>query len=114
MASYQPRISDFLAKPRQARSHNVGYDVTNIVILIDSSEESDTHARTGCGATQEKITCSSISIDNVSRRDVAEKAKSPRRAVRIASCQCDRLVLLITQIWKRTLLLIIPMHKAIL
>ena len=41
MASYQPKISYFLAKPCQARSHNVG-NLANNMILIDSSEESNT------------------------------------------------------------------------
>ena len=51
MASYQPKNIDFLAKPRQARSHNFGN--ANSVILIDSSEESDTQEPDAV-ATQER------------------------------------------------------------
>ena len=61
MASYQLKISDLLAKPHQARSHNVS-NVVNSVILIDSSEESNTQEPDAV-ATQEKTTSSSISVD---------------------------------------------------
>ena len=70
MASYQPKISNFLAKPHQARSHNVG-NVANNVILIDSSEESDTQDLDAV-ATQKKTMCSSVSID---RRDESRESK---------------------------------------
>ena len=42
------------------------------MILIDSSEESDTQQEPDAVATQEKTTCSSISVDAVDRREESE------------------------------------------
>ena len=45
------------------------------MILIDSSKESDTQQELDVVTTQEKTTCSSISVDAVDRREKSEDSQ---------------------------------------
>ena len=62
MASQQPTIREFLAKPRQARPHS---NVASVILIDDSSEESDDEQEPDAVASQEEATCSAISVDVV-------------------------------------------------
>ena len=63
MASQQPTIREFLAKPRQARPHS---NIASVILIDDSSEESDDEQELDAVASQEEATCSaSIFVDVV-------------------------------------------------
>ena len=71
MASQQPMIREFLAKPCQARPHS---NVASVILIDDSSEESHNEQEPDEVASQEEATCSaSISVD------VVDCASSDRR-----------------------------------
>ena len=63
MVSQQRTILEFLAKPRQARPHS---NVSSVILINDSSEESADEQEPDAVASQEEATCSaSISADTV-------------------------------------------------
>ena len=63
MASKQPTIREFLAKPCQARPYS---NVASVILIDDSSEESDNEQEPDAVESQEEATCSeSISVDVV-------------------------------------------------
>ena len=55
MASQQPMIRKFLAKPCQARPHS---NVASVILIDDLSEESDDEQGPDAVASQEEATCS--------------------------------------------------------
>ena len=60
----QPMICKFLAKPRQASPYS---NIASVILIDDSSEESDDKQEADAVASQEKATCSeSISVDRTS------------------------------------------------
>ena len=60
----QPMICEFLAKPRQARPYS---NIASVILIDDSSEESDDKQEADAVASQEKVTCSeSISVERMS------------------------------------------------
>ena len=64
MASKQPTICKFLAKPHQARPYS---NVASVILIDDSSEESDDRQEPDAVASQEEATCSElISVDRTS------------------------------------------------
>ena len=89
MASRQPTIHEFLAKPRQARSN-----VASVILIDDSSEESGNEQEPDAVASQEEVTCSaSISGERTGVTTGEKKAKTLRAVVRILSFQWHRLVM---------------------
>ena len=61
MASKQPTICEFLAKPHQTEPYS---NVASVILIDDSSEESDDEQEPDAVASQEEATCSeSISVD---------------------------------------------------
>ena len=61
MASKQPTIREFLAKPRQARPYS---NIASVILIDDLSEESDEEQEPDAVASQEETTCSElISVD---------------------------------------------------
>ena len=90
MVSQQPTIREFLAKPHQARPHS---NVASVILIDDSSEESEDEQEPDAMASQKEATCStSISVDVVDctssdRREESEDSEGSSADLELSVAQ---------------------------